>query len=125
MNRLQRTVMTVGGFLFALILMCSAVTIAGQLQDRMKARVPDIVALKSKGVIGENHQGYLEFVGQSREGADIVAAENADRKTLYTAVAQKTGASVEQVASRAALKWKQNLGPGEFFKNPDGQWIQK
>ena len=73
----------------------------------------------------EIHEGYLEFVGRSREGADIVAAENADRKTLYTAVAQKTGASVEQVASRAALKWKQNLGPGEYFKNPDGQWIQK
>ena len=125
MNRAQRTVMTVGGFLLALILMCSAVAFAGQLQDRMKARVPDIVALKAKGVIGENYQGYLEFVGQSREGADIVEAENADRKTLYTAVAQKTGASVEQVASRAALKWKENLGPGEFFKNPDGQWIQK
>ena len=125
MNRAQRTVMTVGGFLLALILMCSAVAFAGQLQDRMKARVPDIVALKAKGVIGENHLGYLEFVGQSREGADIVEAENADRQTLYTAVAQKTGASVEQVASRAALKWKENLGPGEFFKNPDGQWIQK
>lgn len=125
MKRAKRTAVSVGGFLFALILLCSAAVSAGPLQDRMKARVPDIVALKAKGVIGENYQGYLEFVGQSREGAEIVAAENADRLTLYTAVAQKTGATVEQVASRAALKWKENLGPGEFFKNPDGQWIQK
>jgi hypothetical protein len=64
-------------------------------------------------------------VGKSREGAEIVAAENADRKVLYTAVAQKTGATVEQVGQRAALKWKKNLGEGEYFKNEDGTWIQK
>ena len=125
MNQKQRTMVTIGGFALALIVFFSAVAFAGPLQDRMKARLPEIVSLKSKGVIGENSQGYLEFVGASKEGADIVAAENADRKALYTAVAQKTGASVEQVGNRAALKWKENLGPGEFFKNPDGQWIQK
>ena len=70
--------------------------------------------MKSKGVIGENHQGYLEFVGQRRDGAAIVKAENADRKALYTAIAKKTGASPEQVGTRAALKWKKNLAAGEY-----------
>ena len=125
MNRHQYTILAIGGIALALILFVSGAASASALQDRMKARLPEIVALKSKGVIGETFQGYLDFVGQSREGADMVAAENADRKALYTAVAQKTGATVDQVGSRAALKWKENLGPGEYFKNADGTWIKK
>jgi uncharacterized protein YdbL (DUF1318 family) len=125
MNRNQYTILAIGGIALALILFVSGAASASALQDRMKARLPEIVALKSKGVIGETYQGYLDFVGQSREGADVVAAENADRKALYTAVAQKTGATVDQVGSRAALKWKENLGPGEYFKNADGTWIKK
>lgn len=125
MNRMQRIAMTLLSMALVGILLSSPAVLASDLQNRMKARLPSIVALKTKGVIGENHQGYLEFVGKSREGKDIVAAENADRKVLYTAVAQKTGASVEQVGQRAALKWKQNLGQGEYFKNEDGTWIQK
>ena len=125
MNRAQRTLLIIGGFALALTLFFSAAVSAGQLQDRMKARLPEIVTLKSKGVIGETYQGYLEFVGASRDGADIVEAENADRKTLYTAIGKKTGASAEQVGSRAALKWKENLAAGEYFKNSDGTWIRK
>ena len=125
MNRKQHTFMIFGGFALALTLIFPIMAFAGQLQDRMKARLPEIVALKSKGVLGENHKGYLEFVGKRREGADMVAAENADRKTLYTAIGKKTGASADQVGSRAALKWKENLAAGEYFKNSDGNWIQK
>ena len=125
MNRKQRIRLIIGSLALILILLSSPAAFASQLQDRMKARLPEIVALKSKGVIGENHQGYLEFVGQRRDRAAIVKAENADRKALYTAIAKKTGASPEQVGTRAALKWKKNLAAGEYFKNPDGRWIQK
>ena len=125
MKRTQRIVYAILGLALTSVLLLSPAVRAGALQDRMKERLPAIVALKTKGVIGENHLGYLEFVGQSREGADIVSAENADRKALYTAVAQKTGATVEQVGQRAALKWTSNLGQGEYFKNEDGTWIQK
>lgn len=125
MNRTQHITLVIGGFALALVLLFSSHASAGALQDRMKARLPEIVALKTKGVIGENYQGYLDFVGPSREGADIVAAENKDRQTLYQAIARKTGATAEQVGRRAALKWKNNLGPGEYFKNEDGTWMQK
>ncbi len=125
MNRTPRMFSIIAGFALATVLLLAGTAAADALQDRMKERLPAIVALKTKGVIGETHQGYLEFVGQSREGAAIVAAENADRKALYTRVAQKTGASVDQVGQRAALKWKRNLGQGEYFKNEDGTWIQK
>ena len=125
MNRTQRFVSSIAGITLALILLHTATAVADELQERMKARLPEIVALKTKGVIGENHLGFLEFVGQQREGADIVAAENADRRQLYAAIAAKTGAAVEQVGQRAAIKWRNNLGPGEYFKTADGTWIQK
>ncbi|MGD8252215.1 MAG: YdbL family protein [Desulfobacterales bacterium] len=125
MNRTPYIPLVIGGIALALALLVTAAASADPLQDRMKARLPQIVSLKSKGVIGENHKGYLEFVGNSREGADIVEGENADRRQLYSAVAKKTGASADQVGARAALKWKKNLGKGEFFKNPDGTWMQK
>ena len=125
MNRKQCACIIFGGLVLVLTLFFSTTAFASQLKDRMKARLPEIVALKSEGVIGENHKGYLEFVGQRRDGAAIVDAENADRQALYTAISQKTGASPEQVGSRAALKWKENLAAGEYFKNPDGRWIQK
>ena len=125
MNRIAHIILAMGGFALALALLIAAPASAGPLQDQMKARLPEIVALKSKGIIGENSQGYLSFVGQSREGADIVAAENEDRKMLYQAIAKKTGATTEQVGRRAALKWKENLGPGEYFQNEDGTWMKK
>jgi hypothetical protein len=126
MNRIQHIILLVmGGFTLALVLLITAPASAGSLQDRMKARLPEIVTLKSKGIIGETYQGYLAFVGQSREGADIVAAENDDRKMLYQEIAQKAGATPEQVGRRAALKWKENLGPDEYFKNEDGTWMKK
>ena len=125
MNRISHISLAMGGFALALALLIATPASAGPLQDRMKARLPEIVALKSKGVIGETYQGYLAFVGQNREGADIVAAENEDRKMLYQAIAQKTGATAEQVGRRAALKWKENLGPGEYFQNEDGSWMKK
>lgn len=117
--------MTIACLALAVILILTSPVQAAGLQERMKARVPDIVALKTKGIIGENSKGYLEFVGGSREGAAIVEAENADRRQLYTAVAKKTGATAEQVGARAALKWKKNLGKGEYFRNADGSWIRK
>ena len=46
MNRAQRTLLIIGGFALALTLFFSAAVSAGQLQDRMKARLPEIVALK-------------------------------------------------------------------------------
>ncbi len=124
MKRALCTPWFVVGLALVLTLTFVAPAAANKLKERMKARLPDIVALKSKGIIGENSKGYLEFVGKSREGVNVVKAENADRKTLYTAVAKKTGSTVALVGARAALKWKKNLGKGEYFREADGTWIQ-
>ena len=91
----------------------------------MKQRLPVIIELKAKGIVGENNAGYLEFVGAKREKADVVAAENNDRKTVYTAIAKQQGTTAEVVGKRRALQIAQKANPGEWLQDASGKWIQK
>jgi hypothetical protein len=91
----------------------------------MKQRLPVIIELKAKGIVGENNAGYLEFIGPKREKADVVAAENKDRKTVYTAIAKQQGTTAELVGKRRALQIAKKADPGEWVQDASGKWIQK
>src|SRR5438270_4113090 len=67
------------------------------VKARMNGRLPTLVALKAKGAVGENNRGFVEVRGDDASAASVVAAENADRETVYAALAKQTGASAEQV----------------------------
>ncbi len=104
----------------------SAISYAGAgIKERMKSRIPAIMNLKAKGIIGENNLGYLEFVGAAKEQAGLVAAENADRKQVYTAIAQKNKTTVQNVGTRRALKIAEKAMPGHWVKGADGKWRKK
>ncbi len=79
----------------------------------MKARKPVIEALKAQGIVGENHRGYLEFVGANREKADIINAENNDREQVYTAIAGQQGTTAELVGKRRAVQIKKKAKTGQ------------
>jgi uncharacterized protein YdbL (DUF1318 family) len=98
---------------------------ADDIKTRMKQRLPVIIELKAKGIVGENNAGYLEFIGAKREKADVVAAENKDRKTVYTAIAKQQGTTAELVGKRRALQIAQKADPGEWVQDASGKWIQK
>lgn len=98
---------------------------ADSVKERMAARAPEIVRLKSQGQVGENNQGYLEARGADAAGTAIVKAENQDRKLVYQAIAAKTGTSPEQVGQRAAAKRVEVAGAGEWLQSPSGDWYQK
>jgi uncharacterized protein YdbL (DUF1318 family) len=98
---------------------------ADDIKTRMKQRLPVILELKSKGIVGENNAGYLEFIGTKREKADVVAAENKDRKTVYTAIAKQQGTTAELVGKRRALQIAKKADPGEWVQDASGKWIQK
>lgn len=98
---------------------------ADDIKTRMKQRLPVIIELKAQGIVGENNAGYLEFVGAKREKADVVAAENNDRKTVYTAIAKQQGTTAEVVGKRRALQIAQKANPGEWLQDASGKWIQK
>ena len=67
------------------------VSVAQEIKEQMKARLPTIVDLKERGIVGENNKGYLEFRSDTREQEDVLAAENRDRRQVYSAIAAQQG----------------------------------
>jgi len=100
-------------------------SMADGIKERMKQRLPVIVELKAKGIVGENNQGYLAFVtGQISEDA-LVASENNDRKTIYAYIAEQQNTSLALVEKRRAITLAERAVPGEFIQNTAGAWIKK
>jgi uncharacterized protein YdbL (DUF1318 family) len=95
------------------------------IKARMQARLPEIVALKAAGVVGEDSRGYLAFVGSAGQKADIVEAENEDRRQVYGAIAQQQGTTVDVVGKLRARQIAENAAPGEWLQNEQGQWTKK
>jgi uncharacterized protein YdbL (DUF1318 family) len=98
---------------------------ADDIKTRMKDRLPVILELKAKGIVGENNKGYLEFIGGKREKADVVAAENEDRTTVYAAIAKQQGTTIELVGKRRALQISEKADSGDWLQDAAGNWYQK
>jgi len=98
---------------------------AKEIQARMLARLPEIKALKDKGLVGENNKGLLEFVGQQKEKQDVVAAENKDREMVYEAIAKQQGTTLELVGKHRAIQISDKARPGEWLQDANGKWYQK
>jgi uncharacterized protein len=109
----------------AMILLTAANAWGQDIKTRMQDRLPVIVDLKARGVIGENNQGYLDMLAGQTEKKEIVAAENADRRTIYDQIARQTGTSAEIVGQRRALQIAEKAPSGEWLQNSAGTWYQK
>jgi uncharacterized protein YdbL (DUF1318 family) len=95
------------------------------IKERMHARLPEIAALKSKGIVGENNQGYLTILQPSSSAETTITAENQDRRTIYTAIAKKQGTTTELVGRRRALQIAKKAASGTMIQGADGKWGQK
>jgi hypothetical protein len=113
------TVLLIG--VFAL----SVAAFADDIKARMKNRLPVIKKLKSQGFVGEDNAGFLQFVGDKKASADVVAAENKDRQSVYEAIAKQQGTTAELVGRRRALQNEKRAEPGEWVQDASGQWQQK
>ncbi len=114
-------VLTFTAILFAI----STVTFAQDIKARFKDRLPKIIELKSQGIIGENNQGYLSFVGNDRQMQDVVEAENKDRRTVYEEIGVREGTTVQTVGQRRALQLRDLANPGDWVQNDAGKWYRK
>ena len=103
----------------------SVTAYADDIKARIKKRLPAIKELKAKGIVGENNKGFLEFVGGKKAKADVVAAENKDRKTVYAAIAKQQGTTADLVGKRRAIQISQKARKGEWVQDKSGQWQQK
>jgi uncharacterized protein YdbL (DUF1318 family) len=95
------------------------------IKQRMIDRLPVIKALKDQGIVGENNVGFLEFVGNQKEKADVVAAENEDRMLVYEAIAKKQGTTPEVVGKHRAAQISSKALAGEWLQDANGKWYQK
>jgi len=102
-----------------------AVFAQDDIKQRMIDRKPTIDKMKEKGVIGENNKGYLEFVGNARESEDVINAENADRRTVYQAIAKKNNESIEVVQKGRAVQIAERAKAGEWLQDENGKWHKK
>jgi len=107
------------------ILITNAHSASKAIKQRMIERLPVIKSLKDQGLIGENNKGYLEFVGQKKEKADVVKAENKDRKLVYGAIAKQQGTTVELVGQHRAVQIANRAKSGEWLQDAAGKWYKK
>ncbi len=121
----QRTFMTILTFVLIGFFVTGVSASADDIKTRMKKRLPVVKELKAKGIMGENNQGYLQFIGAKKEKADVIAAENKDRKTVYAAIAKQQGTTAELVGKRRALQIAKKAAPGEWVQDAGGNWNKK
>ena len=112
-------------FAMAVLFIFSGIATAGGIKDRMKKRLPAIVSLKNKGIVGEGNNGYLGFVSAKKKNADVVAAENKDRKAIYKHIAKQQNVSLELVQKRRAKALADRAKSGHYYQNEAGAWVQK
>ena len=121
----KKVTVSIFSILFCIVFAVGAFASAKEIRGRMIARLPEIKALKAKGLIGENNRGYLEFVGQQKEKQEVVAAENKDREMVYDAIAKQQGTTVELVGKHRAIQIATKAQPGEWLQDANGKWYQK
>ena len=121
----QRTLTRILAFLMIGFWVLGVSAFADDIKARMKNRLPVIKELKSQGIVGEDNAGFLQFVGDKKVSADVVAAENKDRLTVYKAIAKQQGTTAELVGKRRALQISKRAGSGEWVQDAGGNWVQK
>ena len=107
------------------IMITDVFSASDNIKQRMISRLPVIKALKDQGVVGENNTGFLEFVGIRKDKAEVVAAENQDRKSVYEAIAKKQGTTPEVVGKHRAAQISGKAQTGEWLQDANGKWYQK
>lgn len=114
---------------FMSVLLAGAVVAFAQDLDsvraQMRERLPQVDALKASGAIGEDNRGFLAVRDGGGNAAEIVAAENADRRVVYEAIAEQTGSTPEAVGRTRAKKIATQSAAGVWLEAPDGEWYKK
>ena len=112
--------------------MCLSVACMAQAQGmeavkkNMLERKPAVEQLLAARTVGENSAGFLEAIGKLAEAdAKTVEAENADRKTVYAAIAARNGTEVGKVGQMRAAEIASKAKPGTSLQGADGKWTEK
>ena len=104
-----------------------------QLRGSMENRFASLQPLYSSGFVGIQADGLLVVrdiqsvpLKDRNQVNKLVAAENADRQSLYQAIADANGHPdwAAQIKSTFASRWVSNAQPGWWYQS-SGSWKQK
>ncbi|WP_333877655.1 YdbL family protein [Methylobacter sp.] len=104
-----------------------------QVRSAMEARFASLQPLYAAGFVGIQADGLLAVrdagsvpLKDRNQVNKLVAAENADRQSLYQAIANANGHPewAAQIKSTFAARWVSNAQPGWWYQS-SGSWKQK
>jgi uncharacterized protein YdbL (DUF1318 family) len=108
--------------------------------DEIKARLPQLNALRDSGAVGENKQGLLTIRDKNKLGGNetLVKDVNDNRKIVITGMAKAIlkinkqpviDKGIKQLLGKAAATYAdirhENAKPGWWIELPNGKWVQK
>lgn len=120
-----KTLITSLSILSVVSILIAGTALAGSIKERMKARQPQIIALKAAGIIGENNLGYLEYRDATEPHKELIKADNQDRAAVYNAIARQQQTTPENVGRRRAAQIAEIAPTGTWLQNPQGEWYRK
>ena len=97
-----------------------------QALEGRKSRFAELQQLKASGAIGEDNRGYVKAL--SGEASSVAAAENADRRAIYSAIVSQHNlgpAGLEQVEQGFADVQRERSRSGDSIQLPSGEWVKK
>jgi len=100
------------------ILLLSASLFAGT------ANAISLKEARSKGIVGELPNGYIEAIEKTSEAKDLVKDVNAKRKGKYKNISSSTKQDISAVQKIAAEKIYKKASSGTLFKK-GGSWVKK
>ncbi len=87
---------------------------------------PEMVAARQSGVIGERYDGYLGIAGSPGERVRReLGAVNIKRRSLYTDLAVRRRATVQEVGIAAGCELLGTVKVGESYMLNDGAWRRR
>jgi len=114
----------------AMVGAAASVMIAGAaLADPAQSKA-QVDAAKAAGVVGEQSDGYLNFVSGSGDPAlkAAVAEINAGRNKVYSSAAASAGDGATAAAAGVSA-FKQviepKIAPGQYYRTAAGVWVKK
>lgn len=102
----------------------SALAVAGVAAVAQSS--PQMVAARQAGAIGERYDGYLGYSANpgERVGREV-GAVNIKRRSLYTGLATRRNATVQEVGIAAGCELLAEVRVGESYMLNDGAWRRR
>lgn len=85
-----------------------------------------ILEARRAGIVGERYDGYMGYPGTPQEAIRRqVGAINIRRRSLYTDLADRRNATVQEVGIAAGCELLEGVKAGEIYMLGDGSWHRR